>query len=320
VRGQARKLKFLKTEESGIVSIYPLYFMEQGIALEGAPSLSNRQGRLAANAARVLARLKLPRNLRRGSGPVLVGMMGVSEFRVIPYAMWREIVPFCFDCWPKDYERWTSFFTRYRVRLAFFTARQSAEYFAERLPCMKCVWMPEATDPAQYDGSRTWAERDIDVLELGRKSDQFHESVVGRLAQEGRVHLYEKVKGQVVFPCKAEFFDGIARSKMLVCFPCSQTHPERSGTVETVTHRYFEGMASRCLLVGHGPQELVDLFGYNPVIEMQGGREAEQIEQILRDPESVAELVERNYRRLLEVGSWKKRAHETLKVISEFPF
>jgi len=105
-----------------------------------------------------------------------------------------------------------------------------------------------------------------------------------------------------------------------VCFPCSQTHPERSGTVETVTHRYFEGMASRCLLVGHGPQELVDLFGYNPVIEMQGGREAEQIEQILRDPESVAELVERNYRRLLEVGSWKKRAHETLKVISEFPF
>ncbi len=318
--GVVGNLKFLKTEESSIVSIYPLYFMERGLALAGVPSLSNHQGGLAANAARVLGRLRLPRNVQRGRGVVLVGMMGISEFRVIPFAVWREIVPFCFDCWPKDYERWTSFFTRYRVRLAFFTARQSAENFAERLPGMKCVWMPEATDPEEYDASRTWSKRDIDVLELGRKSDRFHESVVGPLASAGRVHLYEKVKGQVVFPGKAEFFDGIARSKMLVCFPSSQTHPERSGTVETVTHRYFEGMASRCLLVGHGPQELTDLFGYNPVVEMQAGREAEQIEEILRDPESLAGLVERNYQRLLEVGSWTTRAQETLAVIGEFPF
>ena len=60
---------------------------------------------------------------------------------------------------------------------------------------------------------------------------------------------------------------GFGDAKVSVCFPSSTTHPQRSGSVETATHRYFESFASRCIVVGRAPAELVDLFGYNPVVE-----------------------------------------------------
>ena len=68
---------------------------------------------------------------------------------------------------------------------------------------------------------------------------------------------------------------------MAAIFPCSLTHPERSGPVETVTHRYFESMASKCLIIGHAPRELIDLFGYNPAIEMQANHEFKQLQALL---------------------------------------
>ena len=146
------------------------------------------------------------------------------------------------------------------------------------------MWLPEATDPSEYSSSVPWAERDIDVLELGRKSNSFHGKIAAPLANAKRSHLFERVKGEIIFPDRKGFLEGLARSKISICFPCSQTHPERFGSVETVTNRYFESMASKCLIVGHAPRQLTDLFGYNPVIEVQEGADFEQIEFLLRSP------------------------------------
>jgi hypothetical protein len=71
--------------------------------------------------------------------------------------------------------------------------------------------------------------------------------------------------------------------------------------------------------VGHAPQELIDLFGYNPVIEATVGREYEQIESVLNDRDCVQSLVEKNYRRLLEVGTWKSRIAQLLDVLKAHP-
>ena len=78
-------------------------------------------------------------------------------------------------------------------------------------------------------------------------------------------------------------------------------------------------MASKCLIVGHAPQELIDLFGYNPVIEAQEGQEFEQIEWVLRNLSSFTGMVERNYARLLEVGTWRSRVETVLDVLREHP-
>jgi hypothetical protein len=309
-------LRFLRTLDCARVSDYPLLAIDRAMQQAGIPALSNPQSRAGMFVAKALSKLRVVRNVRRSSNEtVFAAFMGFSESKTLPVSCWTELVPYCFDCWPAGYGRWASFFRRHRVRIAFFSARQSAAYFRSTLPRMHSFWMPEATDPDEYCPSTPLSRRDIDVLELGRKNDQFHRMIAPRLAQRGSSHLFERVRGEIVFPTKSSFIEGLSRTKISVCFPCSQTHPERSGTVETVTHRYFESMASKCVVLGHAPQELVDMFGYNPLIEVQEGAELAQLEAVLENPGSFQELVDRNYRRLLEVGSWATRVQSILAVI-----
>jgi hypothetical protein len=253
-----------------------------------------------------------------GSGdiPILVAMMGYSESRLFPRCLTREFIPYCFDCWPASYARWESFFRRNKIRIAFFSALQSAKYFVERLPETLCVWLPEAIDTREYSCGSSLISRDIDVLELGRKFDWYHRAILQPLNQAGRSHLFERVKGQIIFPTRGELVDGLSRSKISICFPCSMTHPERSGGVETVTLRYFESLASRCLVVGKCPAELHDLFGYNPIIEIDAHRPSEQIIEILTEIDRYQEFVDKNRARLLEVGTWDARVKEMLDTIS----
>jgi hypothetical protein len=307
-RNTPLQLRFLKTVTIEHVSRYVLFYIDSALAAAGIEPMHNPQGKFETIAAKIVSRLGLTGNLRRSSrGPVFVTCMSPSESKLLPFAYWTEIIPYCFDCWEPGYEAWKSFFSRHRVRLAFFPARQSAQYFAKALPAMKSVWLPEATDPSEYQHEIKLVDRDIDVLELGRKHDGFHSSIAPVLAAKKRVHLFEKAKGEIVFADKASFTNGIGRSKISVCFPCSQTHVQRSGSIETVTHRYFESIASKCIILGHGPAELSDLFGYNPVVEIETGREGAQIESVLSNLDSFQDLVERNYERLLEVGTWRSR-------------
>jgi hypothetical protein len=297
---------------------YPLQFIFTALNECGVEPVHNPQGRVSVFVTKSISKLRLVRNLARSTaGPVFVPLMGYGESRTLPLSYWTEIVPYCFDCWPVQYERWHSFFVRHRVRLAFFSARESAEHFAADLRNMRSVWLPEAVDPEQYVGAVPLASRTIDVLELGRKNDRYHDAISGHLARTGRTHLFERVWGEIIFPSREAFVAGIGNSKISVCYPCCQTHPEKSGPVETVTQRYFESMASRCILVGHCPRELQDLFGYNPVVEVDYGHESEQLDFILGNLDRFQSLLDRNYSRLLQVGTWTSRIPDIMKYSRE---
>lgn len=313
------RFQYLKTTTCRSPADYQLPSIDRAMELAGIQPISNRQGRGSAFIAKAASRLRLTRNILRPAGPVFVNFMGFSESKIFPFSCWSEIIPYCFDCWPSRYGRWLSFFKRQRVRIAFFSARQSAQYFSEAHPSMHSIWLPEATDPAEYRHSKSFKDRDIDVLELGRKYDRFHSRIFEPLAKADRSHLFERVKGKIIFPEKDGLIDGYARSKISICFPASQTHPDWSGPVETVTHRYFQSMASKCLIVGHAPQELTDLFGYNPVIEVQEGHESEQILSLLNNMDSFRELVDKNYDRLMEVGTWNSRVTTIIDTLCDFP-
>lgn len=316
---QAQKtLRCLAPPIRDTVAYYPLEALSRALGNSGVECLSNPQNTAATFGARVISKLRLVRNLKQSDdGPVLVPFMGYSESRTIPFSYWTEIIPYCFDCWPVNYQRWRSLLVRHRVRLAFFSARQSAEYFGNELKGVRSIWVPEATDPSDYSASQKLIDRDIDVLELGRKNDCFHAAIRDYLCRSGRCHLFERIRGKIIFPTRDELVAGLARSKISVCFPCSQTHPERSGAVETVTHRYFESMASKCIIVGHCPQELKDLFGYNPVVDADQGHEIEQIDFILKKVSDFQGLVDANYSRLLEVGTWTSRVRIMFQIVRE---
>lgn len=312
------KLRQLAPPENGTVGCYPLISLARSLSDAGVPTFSNPQGGLTTFHAKAASKLRVPRNLARSAeGPVIVPMMGFSEYRTLPFSLRTEIIPYCFDCWPADYARWRSFFLRHRTRLAFFTARQSAAHFTKELPQMRALWLPEATDPADYDGNLPLAERSIDVLELGRKNDRFHSIVAARLARAGHCHLFEQVKGQIIFADRRALAAGLGNAKISICFPCSQTHPDRSGPIETVTHRYFESIASKCVVLGHCPAELRELFGYNPVVEADAGREIEQINSLLGDISQYEYMVGQNYERLLEVATWDVRVPVMIEQIGQ---
>ena len=319
-RRKASRLRFLRTKEPPRPATYSMYSLERALEQAGVQALPDSMSNPDSLAANVVYKFRWMWNFRRSSaGPVFVSYMSYLEKKTFPFSYWTEIIPYSFDCWPRYYDWWTSFYKRERVRIAFITARQSAEYFSRAIPAMKTVWLPEATDPSEYCPDRLLADRDIDVLEMGRRYEPYHDRIVQKLTLANRVHLYERGESKSIFPGRSELVEGLARTKLLICFPRSVSHPEDAGGIETVTYRYFQAMASKCVMVGHAPQELEDLFGYNPVLEVQEGQEYEQIEWALNNLTSLTELVEQNYARLMEVGTWKSRVDTILEAVRMHP-
>jgi hypothetical protein len=261
---------------------------------------------------RALARLKLLRPLARVSRTAYLVPAGqASEARFFPVTYFHPVIPWVFDAWPNVWDRIEAILRRHRVRLAFFSARQSADHFRERLG-IDSVWMPEACHPDFFDPAKPLRDRPTDVLELGRKHDAWHDAVTPLLAELGRTHLYERVRGQVIFPTDDDLRTGLNNARVSVCFPCSITHPARSGDVETVTLRYFESMAAKCLIVGHCPAELRDIFGFDPVIPADAADPAAQIRHILEHIDDYQGVVDRNHAAVLDRGTWDVRTRQLL--------
>lgn len=278
---------------------------ERGLDPVVAP---RRIGRLVA-----VSGVRLP---RLGREPVIVPMMG-PRFELLHAARLRGIpIPFAWDVWEPDWEAWVEHLKHVEAPLVMTTARQSAQYLATQLDGAEVVWMPEAIDPRPYQAGRQLSERSTDVLELGRGSAAWHSSVSERLESEGRRHLYQKQDGSLVFNSRSDLYAGLADAKLSICFPSSSTHPLRSGSVNTMTMRYLESFASRCLVLGESPEELSDLFGFDPVIHVEPGNEAEQVERILASVGQLQGLADRARKRTLEVGTWETRANAILAVLS----
>jgi hypothetical protein len=234
-------------------------------------------------------------------------MMDLDSSRVAPWFMHsgRKSV-YMFDAWPSKHREIISFVENWGIQYAFVSSSQAAERLTKLSDRCTFLWVPEGIDPARYQ-SRSPLERDIDVLQLGRKHDAWHAIAEPALRRAGRTYLYEKSKGTIVFPTRAEFVSGLARSKVSICVPSSVTHPERAGDIETMTIRYLQSIVSKCLVVGHAPAEMIELFGYNPVVEIDPVSPDEQIVEILEQYEDWMPLIEKNFETVRSAHTWDNR-------------
>ena len=221
---------------------------------------------------------------------------------------------YLFDGWPSKHDKILDFFKYLKIDYLFISSLQSAEIFGSKFGFDKVHWVPEGINPEEYK-QYAFEDKTIDVLALGRKYDLYHEAIVDHLRESKIIYLYEKVKGQIVFPSRAEFIEGIARSKISICVPCNITHPERSGILEHMTNRYLQSMVSKCLIVGHAPQEMIDLFGYNPVVEIDMNNPAQQLESILANYSDYIPLIEKNYEQVLKNHTWRNRWNQIKEIL-----
>ncbi|WP_339136382.1 MAG: hypothetical protein WGN25_00645 [Candidatus Electrothrix sp. GW3-4] len=296
-----------------------IHAFNRSLTKAGVPAVQHHPSEYVTNLARQANDKGWGRNFFQRKGHAyIVAMMWPKVARLLPIGCWAEVIPLCFDCWPQDYQLWENIFRRFRVKTAFFTARQSAAYFQKKIGGMHCFWLPEAADPTEYSPDIPLKERDVDVLELGRRSELYHDAIAESLQTRGYTHLYVQGKKRM-FPTREELMATWRQTKISICFPKAVTDLERSGGVETVTFRYFESMSSKCLIVGHCPQELQDILGYNPVIEIDSADYSGQLLNILADIEQgkYQDLVDKNYQQMFKIGSWDARVQDMLGLLAE---
>ena len=266
---------------------------------------------------KVLARTRTLVSRKGATGrPFIVTMMGRTEHRLFPVSLVAPVVVYAFDVWPAEYGWWVAFFRRHGIKTAFFTGREAANWFLRTGLLETAMWLPEATDVGSFDPSRRLIDRSISVLELGRRHPSIHEELRGHLADGGIRHLYQLSDDALVFPTRRDLLAGLADTCVSICYPAADTHPclVRGGS-EVLTQRYLEAFASACLVVGRAPADLIELFGFDPVISLDRSSPGEHVEDIVTHIGEYQGHVDRVLARVREVGDWASRVAAMLHVL-----
>lgn len=219
----------------------------------------------------------------------------------------HEIIPFVWDCWPCYFDKMERWLKRHKVKTAIFTSRQEMDEMRMRIPEINYLWCPEAIDSENYNEGKKLAERSIYLLEFGRSNDVILEkNPLPKHEDMEWVHVTTQVGDKFLYT-NEQLHEVMQEARITICVPRSMTHPEIAGNIETLTQRYWEAMLSRIVIVGHAPQELIDVCGYNPVIEIEELSKYGGWSGLIRNISEFQALVDRNRQTALERGDWMPR-------------
>lgn len=234
-------------------------------------------------------------------------MLGDEYHKAIwPFFTSNHNNAYFFDAWPSNHFFIEKFIRSFNLKNVFFSSKQVVDIFKQKNLNCKFHWVPEGIDTENYK-FKEYEHKDIDVLAFGRKFNKLHDLIVDGLNSDNIIYLYEEKPGHIIFPTREEFLNGLSRSKISICIPSNITHPERSGKISTMTVRYLQSMASKCLILGFMPEDMKDLFPYMPIINLDICNPLAQIKDIIKNYASYQELIEKNYNYTKENHSWLNR-------------
>lgn len=292
------------------VAFYQHWFSE---AWEAAGGIVVSNSTIWPHTARVVLGRNWPGfNFSRKNKLLVLGS-GRVESVSWPKLLSHEIVPFLWDVWPDKIAPLIRFIRRNKIRTLFCTSSQIVEILKSRLSGVEIHWIPEGIKVEAYPKGEVLKNRPVDILSYGRQmipvTDKLRDLALSEklnvLFREGDAHLFSTFDDLV---------NGLQSSKITICYPQSVTHPERAQNIETLTQRYWEAMLTGSLLVGQVPKELVEVCGYNPVIEL-GDNPASVIRDVLTHIEDYQELADKNRARAEEMAGWDKRMIEILEIL-----
>lgn len=219
-----------------------------------------------------------------------------------------------FDAWPRIHSQIEKEAIALNIKAFFFSSKQVTDIFNTRRGPIAAYWIPEGIHLDDYY-FEPLEKKTIDVLEFGRRYEPYHKAIKTCLSINKYEHIYEKIAGNVVFSQRKDFINGLARTKVSICIPSNITHPDRAEQISSLTLRYLQSMASKCLIVGLMPDEMRFLFNYVPIIEINETDPANQIVDILENYETYIPLIERNYVEVHKNHTWLNRIQQITKVI-----
>lgn len=228
-------------------------------------------------------------------------------FDTFPDYVRYEIIPMIWDCWPMYFDRVVDWLRKYHVKTAIFTSSQTAEKMREVLPSMNILSIPEGINVKPYRQGDLLVNRSIDLLEYGSMERNFFHGLmaginhVNRSNANGCMDSFEQL------------VDTISKSKVTIALPRCDTAPEMTGGIETLTQRFWECMLSRTVLLGHAPKELIDLIGYNPVVDLDRNKPKQQVRDIVGHISDYQELVDKNRETALKIAPWEIRMKRVME-------
>jgi hypothetical protein len=259
--------------------------------------------------------LKICRLLFFNKEDYFIVLMGPKFQKCFPYFLRSgEKNCYFFDAWPVNEEKIVHFINDFDVNRIFVSSSQATRELNLLLKENKCFWIPEGINPDEYF-FLPLNKKDIDVLSIGRKFQDYHDLIKEPLSKSNYNYKYATSLGSHLFPDRKALIHGLARSKISICFPRNVSHPEQVGHYETLTIRYLQAMLSKCLVIGHAPEEMIELFGYNPVIEVDMEHASDQLNEILKHIVDYNDLIERNYQEVLKNHTWKNRWEEIARIM-----
>jgi hypothetical protein len=223
-----------------------------------------------------------------------------------------------FDTWPFENALNENAFRSFGVNIAFISIRDAARHFDSLgIPGFRAHWIPEAVATDRFR-AEAYRDRTVDVLQYGRIWEWMHERIMRFSGSRPIVYRFPPGAGNTKsqFAARQDLVDALARSKVVICAPKATTHGNEY-SLQTVTTRYFECFASKCLVLGHAPPDLVELFGYNPVIEVNHDNAEGQLGEILGAYDDYIPLIEKNYETVRSKHQWRHRIDDMIAIMDK---
>jgi Glycosyl transferases group 1 len=135
----------------------------------------------------------------------------------------------------------------------------------------KCFYLPFGIDAVLFCPYPKAPQRFIDVLSIGRRSEDTHHALIKMVKEDKIFYVYDSINGQQVFSSNEHrllFANMAKRSRYFIVNPGHMDSPERTGGESEIGFRYFEGAASGSILIGESPinEEFLKIFNWPDAI------------------------------------------------------
>lgn len=205
-------------------------------------------------------------------------------------------------------------------RVIFSTVGNSA--FRRLLP-EKVSYLPPAVDALDFCPYPSPPKRFIDVLSIGRRSEEAHRGLLRMARANELFYVYDTLKDLATYNVEEHrflFANMAKRSRYFVVNPGKINRPEETGGQSEFGQRYFEGLAPGAILIGERPKnnkEFDRIFDWpDAVISVPFGSEnlGATIRELDKEPERQQSIRKRNITESLLKHDWIYRWESVLNL------
>ncbi len=215
-----------------------------------------------------------------------------------------------YDAWEPNLPAIADYYSRLKFDYLFVTAKSSAEYLAKALQETNVRWLPESLLDENYSCLQL-LDRKTDVVQFGRYFAPAHEKLKNIASANAINYLCSENTNQLLFDDDEVFLSALGEARISICYARIFSHPNLTGSTNTMTLRYLQSMMSGCILIGSTPPEMIDLFGFNPVIEVTIENMESLVLDVVNNPDKYQEASTRNHE-AAKLHLWKDRAKTLL--------